>query len=164
MLATTLTALLIIGALLTGVTGILYWRAAHSTDVRRVVVALRETLTTVIANGGLDAPTFLDPEQQRTVQELEDLVGRVNDRKLRDGCREVLDGYGKVWASAPPEPGPRAAWVCQGEATIISDRDADRRRDEQHFRQVDDARPALDAIDRVLDRVNALERFLVRRG
>jgi hypothetical protein len=36
--------------------------------------------------------------------------------------------------------------------------------DEQFARQVDDALPTIDAIRRVLDRINWLERFLPRRG
>jgi hypothetical protein len=163
-LGTTLTILLILATLGSAGTIYLYWRAAHSADVRRVVVGLRETLTTVVANGGLDAPEFLQEDRQRAEQELVDLVGRVNDRKLRRECQAVLDGYQKVWASAPPPGGPFAAFVGQGESVIISDTEADRRRNEQHARQVDDARPTLDAIRGVLDRVNKLERFLPRRG
>jgi hypothetical protein len=35
---------------------------------------------------------------------------------------------------------------------------------ERHNRQVEDARKTLDEIDRVIDRLNVLERFLPRRG
>jgi hypothetical protein len=57
----TLTVRLILGALGGDAAVVLYWRPAHSADVRRVVVALRETLTTVVANGGLDDPAFFRP-------------------------------------------------------------------------------------------------------
>jgi hypothetical protein len=47
---------------------------------------------------------------------------------------------------------------------VISESAADRQRAKQRARQVDDARPTLNAIGRVLDRVNTLERFLIRRS
>lgn len=107
MLETTLTVLLIASVVVGGTGGVLWWRAAHTAEVRRVVVELRELLDTVVANGGLDAPAFLTENARRTEQELEDLVGRVNGRKLRRACSEVLEGYRCVWASAPPQLGPR---------------------------------------------------------
>lgn len=167
MLATTLTVLLILGALGSALTIYLYWRAAHSADVRRVVVALRETLTTVVATGGLDAPEFLQQDRQRVEQELEDLVGRVNDGQLRSGCQDVLDGYRRVWASAPPEPSQRDQVFDEASGELSdspSQVEEDHRRAEQHDRQVEDARATLNAIRGVLDRVNTLERFLPRRG
>ena len=160
MLATTLTVLLILGALGSAAAGVLYWRAAHSADLRRVVVALRETLETLVANGGLEAPAFLEPDRQRTELELEDLIGRLNDAKLRARCQDVLDGYRQVWASAPP-----ALWrPPEGNPVAPSNVKPDQRRDEQFARQVDDALPTIDAIRAVLDRINTLERFLVWRG
>jgi hypothetical protein len=159
-LATTLTVLLILGALGSAAALVLYWRAAHSVDVRRVVVALRETLETVVTNGGLEAPAFLEPDRQRTELELEDLMGRLNDRKLRARCQDVLDGYRQVWASAPP-----ALWRPPEENPVApSSVKPDQRRDEQFARQVDDALPTIDAVRSVLDRINTLERFLPRRG
>lgn len=160
MLETTLTVLLILVALGSAAAAVLYWRAAHSVEVRRVVVALRETLETVVANGGLEAPAFLEPDQQRTELELEDLMGRLNDSKLRARCQDVLDGYRQVWASAPP-----ALWrPPEGNPVAPSNVKPDQRRDEQFARQVDDALPTIDAIRGVLDRINSLERFLPRRG
>jgi hypothetical protein len=166
-LATTLTVLLILGALGSALTIYLYWRAAHSADVRRVVVALRETLTTVVATGGLDAPEFLQQDRQRAEQELVDLVGRVNDDQLRRGCQDVLDGYQRVWASAPPKPSQRDSVFDEASGKLSdspSQVEEDRRRAKQRDRQVEDARATLGAIKGVLDRVNALERFLPRRG
>jgi hypothetical protein len=159
-LETTLTVLLILGALTSVAAGVLYWRAAHSVEVRRVVVALRETLETVVANGGLEEPAFLEPDQQRLELELEDLMGRLNDRKLRARCQGVLDGYRRVWALAPA-----ALWrPPEGNPVAPSNVNPDQRRDEQFARQVDDALPTIDAIRGVLDRINSLERFLPRRG
>lgn len=159
-LATTLTVLLILGALGSVAAVVLYWRAAHSADLRRVVVGLRETLEAVVANGGLEEPAFLEPDQQRLELELEDLMGRLNDGKLRARCQDVLDGYRRVWGSAPP-----ALWrPPEGNPVAPSNVKPDQRRDEQFARQVDDALPTIDAIRAVLDRINSLERFLVWRG
>jgi hypothetical protein len=87
-------------------------------------------------------------------------MGRLNDRKLRARCQDVLDGYRQVWASAPP-----ALWRPPEENTVApSSVKPDQRRDEQFARQVDDALPTIDAVRSVLDRINTLERFLLRRG
>jgi hypothetical protein len=92
--------------------------------------------------------------------ELEDLMGRLNDSKLRARCQDVLDGYRRVWASAP-----HALWrPPAGDPVAPSNVKPDQRRDEQFARQVDDALPIIDAIRAVLDRINTLERLLVWRG
>lgn len=161
MLATTLTVLLIIVAL-GGVIGTaLWWHANRTADVRRVLVELRRVLQDSVAVGGLEAPAFLAADSQNAEQELEDLIGRVNDRKLPSGCRRVLEGYRRTWASAPPRQGPRA--YVAGSPPSPHDEAEDRQRAEQMQRQVNDARSTLDAIEVALARLNVLERLLPRR-
>jgi hypothetical protein len=72
-----------------------------------------------------------------------------------------------VWASAPPKPSQRDSVFDEASGKLSdspSQVEEDRRRAKQRDRQVEDARATLDAIKGVLDRVNALERFLPRRG
>lgn len=159
MVKTGLTLLAIAALVGGGAVGYLYWRAAHSTDVRRIMAALRELLTSVVATGGLAAPEFLGQDLQRAAQELDDLVARVHDGRLRRGCHEVLDGYWKVFASAPPAPGA-VLWDLDDSGESSGAAEEQRQRAEHHTRQVENARATLDQIDRVTDRLNALERFL----
>jgi hypothetical protein len=164
MVDTARTVLIIVSLVGGGVIGYLYWRAAHSTDVRRIMVALHELFTTVVATGGLAAPEFLREDRQRAVQELDDpLVGVLRDGRLRRGCHEVLDGYWKVFASAPPARGA-VLWDFDDSAEGSGYAEEQREVMERHNRQVEDARKTLDEIDRVIDRLNVLERFLPRRG
>jgi hypothetical protein len=146
-----------------GAVGYRYWRAVHSKDVRRIMVDLRELLTTVVARGGLAAPEFLGEDSQRAAQELDDLVARVHDGRLRRGCHDVLDGYWTVFASAPPAPGS-VLWDFDDSRESSGPAEEQHEVTEHHQRQVENARTTLDQIQRAIDRVNTLERFLLRRG
>jgi hypothetical protein len=78
-LETTLTVLLIVSVVGGGAGIGLWWRAAHTAEVRRALVGLREFLLEAVASGGLDSPRFLEPVTKRRELELSDLTGRVND-------------------------------------------------------------------------------------
>jgi hypothetical protein len=150
---------------------VLYWRARCSNDVRRVCVALRELMAESVAVGGLDATNFLAPEASRAEQELEDLIGRVNDRKLRQRCERVLNVYRSASASSPPARGVRLYTMRpssrrSGSSFLQSSPQyerEDRERDAQKVRQVEHAKEAQEAIEETLRSVNQLERFLPRR-
>jgi hypothetical protein len=163
MVQTGLTLLAIVSLVGGGAVGFLYWRSAHSSDVRRILVALREQLTTVVEKGGLAAPEFLGEDRQRAAQELDHLVAHLHDARLRRACHDVLDGYWNVFASAPPAPGA-VLWDFDDSRENSGDSEEQRQRAERHDRQVEHARTTLDEISRAIDRLNALERFLPRRG
>jgi hypothetical protein len=150
---------------------VLYWRARCSNDVRRVCVALRELMEESVSVGGLDASSFLAPEARRDGQELEDLIGRLNDRRLRQRCERVRDLYRSASASSPPAPGVRvyrmnpssrrsgSRWLSPNPQYQREDLE----RAAQKDRQVNHAGEAREAIQEALERVNELERFLPRR-
>ncbi|MDQ6852586.1 MAG: hypothetical protein M3046_02675 [Actinomycetota bacterium] len=160
---TGLTVLAIAALVGVGAVGYRYWRAAHSKDVRRIMVDLRELLTSVVAAGGLSGPDFLAEDRQRAAQELDNLVGLVHDGRLRRGCHDVLDGYWKVFASAPPASGA-VLWDFDDSRENSGHVEEQRQRAGHHHSQVENARTTLDEIRRVMDRLNTLERFLPRRG
>ena len=143
--------------------GFLYWRAAYSSDVRRIMLALRELLGTVVAREGLPGPEFLGEDRQRAAQELDDLVARLHDGRLRRACHDVLDGYWTVFASAPPAPGA-VLWDFDDSQEKSGHGEEHRQRAERHNRQVESAQTTLDQIQHTIDRLNALERFLPQRG
>jgi hypothetical protein len=163
MVETGLTLVAIVSIVAGGAAGFLYRRAAHSTDVRRIMVALREQLTAVVEKGGLAAPEFLGEDRVRAVQELDGLVARLHDGRLRRACHDVLDGYWDVFASAPPAPGA-VLWDFDDSRENSGYAEEQLERTERHDRQVENARTTLDEISRAIDRLNALERFLPRRG
>lgn len=111
MLADVVAALTILTAVGVVASGVLYWRAARSGDVRWVVVSIREFLFGLTAAGGLDTPEFLEVQPRRDEQELKDVLGRLNDRKLREACVAVFESWKKVWASAPPRREARGSFL-----------------------------------------------------
>jgi hypothetical protein len=159
-LATTLTILLIVGALGTVIGTVLWLRARAAEDVRRVVIELRALLMDAVAVGGHRASRFLGEGPRAAEQGLADLVDRVNDGKLRAACDEVLAAYRRTFAAAPGQRRPRLTIEESSPLYAAQDRGDDERRG----REVTHAHETLDAIDVVLRRVNTLERFLPRRG
>jgi len=118
-------------------------RAAHSDDVRQLVTELRAVLKDLIASGGFSVSDYPDGAK-RPEEQLEDLFQGLRDRKLKHDCGAVLAAYRRTWASAPPALDGRrslhvnAQLLCQGEA----------------------AHEALGAIQRVLERLSQLERWV----
>lgn len=162
MLANVVAVLTILTALGVVATGALSWRAAHSGDVRRVLFAIREFLLGLTAHGGLDTPAFLEDGPRRNEQELKDLLGRLNDHKLRKACSAVYESWKRVWASAPPRPGPRIYILEAPPDPEYAAEDADRA--QRHFRQTEEAHTCIDLIETALARVNRLQKFLWRRS
>jgi hypothetical protein len=162
MLANVVAVLTILTALGVVATGILYWRAARSGDVRRVVVSIREFLLDLTAHGGLDTPAFLEDGPRRNEQELKDLLGRLNDRKLREACEAVFESWKRVWASAPPRREARASFLEWPDPPEYAGEDADRAK--RHYRQTEEAHACIDLIETALAGVNQLEKFLWRRS
>ena len=70
------------------------------------VVSIRELLFRLTAIGGLDAPGFLEDELRRAEQELRDLLGRMNDRRLR------RDGGTSSSRERGCGPAPHLTLVC----------------------------------------------------
>ena len=114
-----------------------------------------------IAVGGLTSDRYLSVEQRSLEEELRDLIDRLHDRKLREGCERVEHAYRFAFASSPPVVGPRFYMLDGSDATRYDDED--RQRAEQRARQVEHARDGLDAIEDVLARLKRLERFLPTR-
>lgn len=142
----------------------LAWRAARSVELRQVTFQTRELAQDVIARGGLEAEEFLDEAKRRAEQELADLVGRLNDRKLRKLADELLAARRRTFGASPATRGPRIYFLGPGE--FVSD-PAYKAEDEEWARraalQVEAARKAVEAAELVFDRINRLERFLWRR-
>lgn len=80
----------------------LRWRAKLAPQARRLMTEMRELLDGLIAQGSPGSPRFADVGR-RQGQALEDLIDRVNDRKLRRYCREALDAWRDVWSAGPSE-------------------------------------------------------------
>lgn len=104
MIAEVAAVLAIVGAVLGPVWCYLRWRAKLTHEVRRLMVEMRETLDRLIAEDGISSARFADVAR-RQEQGLEDLITRVNDRKLRQGGNEVLKAWREVWWSAGPPEG-----------------------------------------------------------
>lgn len=138
----------------------LYWRARSTAEVRRVVVQLRKLLQGAVAVGGYDKPRFLQAEAQEAEQKLDDLIGRVNDKRLRDACRRLIETYRQTWATSPPPVTPRMYVAGVPETPNPAQDLADREHSERKVREVEHAEDGLAIVGEVLTRVNKLERLL----
>jgi hypothetical protein len=94
-------------------------------------------------------------------QEFEDVIGAVDDKKLSARCRELLASYRKVFVAAPPERRGRVYIPESGPNPTYAGED--RRDAEWSARQVKHAGKCQATVHSVLDRVNQLERRLIRR-
>ncbi|MGH8909186.1 MAG: hypothetical protein ACRD0K_22505 [Egibacteraceae bacterium] len=126
-------AVAIVGAVLGSAWCCLEWRAKLTPEVRGLMVEMRESLVAEDRNS-----SWLLDVARRQEQQLEELIDRVNDRKLRRGCNEVLKRWRDVRSRA--RAGSREGAV---EVWHVMDTKA--------------------AIATVLSRVNTLERLLPPR-
>jgi hypothetical protein len=138
------------------VRGLPKWRAYRVEDVRRVVTAMR-VLMRDAANGGVEQSGFMQPENEALEAELDDLVHRVHDRKLRKLCGEVLDNYKATFGAAPSPTGPRIYSMTYTNPAYAEE---DQRYSEQVARQHDDATATLESIEAVLRKLDKLEFFV----
>lgn len=126
-------AVAIVGAVLGSAWCCLEWRAKLTPEVRRLMVEMREGLVAEDRSS-----SWLIDVARRQEQQLEELIDRVNDRRLRRGCNEVLKGWREVRSCARASSPEVAVEVWH-----VMDTKA--------------------AIGMVLKRVNALERLLPPR-
>lgn len=81
---------------------VLKLRAKGADEVRRIAQEMRTVFTEDSSRGGLAAPAWMAPERQQLETDLRDTIGLLNDRKLRNAARDLLDCWTKAFASAPP--------------------------------------------------------------
>jgi hypothetical protein len=130
------------------------WSREGVEEARPLVLTYRTFFDQVIAAGGLDTPAFLTPERQHAEIELDELVQRVHDHKLRVLLRRLVESYRLAWASAPPRQVDK---VFDLDAYPYTDED--RIRDGQHAEQVEHARAGQQVAEQLLERLARLERL-----
>lgn len=152
----------LISLVVAGWQAVSYWRAEHGRTLYEHLASLREFLQTIAAEGGVDSRTYLTEERRATSVALEDLIPRLRDPALREHCTKVMDAYNKSFVLAPGRRGPRF-WTLGGPPDPEYAAE-DAARAQQFQAQLVEVRAALEHIRTALQRLNKIERYLLRRG
>ena len=135
----------------------LWWRAERSRELWVLLRSIRAFLADeVIAPGGAEASAFMTDERKAEERELEDVLDRLHDKKLRKHVSAALESYKDAFTFAPPRE--RDIQPTADERRVSADRAA------RFERQRESAGTALTEIAAARDRLNQLERFLIRKS
>jgi hypothetical protein len=131
--------------------GFLRWRATGFGELRENLFGLGGLLDDLVACGGLTSERFTNDDEKERVRRFDDLRPRLRDRRLRERCTAIDEGYHKMWAWAPS--GVRLSNL------------SDPRPDTERQRRLADQRDVADELmahrDAAVARMNRLERFIV---
>ncbi len=152
-----LTLLSIVALLATASQALLWLRAKGAADARRLMSEFRTRLDDISAAGGLNSSQFTDDDGHRERQ-LEELMGRVNDKQLQNLLGEVLAAWRRTWARAPAPPGPFGYFGDQ----YVGPSDQEQRTYEgRRQAELEESYRCREKVELAAQRANTLERLLV---
>jgi hypothetical protein len=121
-------------------------------ELRGLLVELRDLFSEVVADGGEDAEWFLGSARKLAAVEVRDLAARVSDYTLKSYLSVAAKHWAEATAQAPPHQRARL-WAIINPARYQRE-DADRRR--MFVEVVNTAKSGIIECDSALDRLTEL--------
>jgi hypothetical protein len=124
-------------------------------ELRGLLIELRDQLSEVVADGGEDAEWFLDAARNHLGEQARDWAGRVGDDTLKRHLAEGAKRWAEATAQAPPHQ--RARLLAIINPRRYQREDADRQR--MFIEVVNTAKLGVIECDSALDRLTELEGY-----